>query len=87
MGEPARRGWAADFGPFLTLGIQLAIAVVAFFFLGRWLDDVLGTTPWLMIAGLLLGSVGGLIQFFRTASALGKKQDEEAREQRALHDH
>jgi F0F1-type ATP synthase assembly protein I len=76
-----------ELGPFLTLGIQLAIAVVIFFFLGRWLDDVLKTTPWLMIGGLFLGTVGGLIQFFRTAVALGKKQDEEAREQRALRDH
>jgi F0F1-type ATP synthase assembly protein I len=76
-----------EFGPFLTLGIQLAIAVVMFFFLGRWLDSLLGTTPWLMIGGLFLGTVGGLIHFFRTAVALGKQQDEEAREQRALRDH
>ncbi len=77
----------ADVGPFLTLGIQLAIGVVAFFFLGRWLDDVLGTSPWLMIGGLFLGSAGGLVQFFRTASALGRKEDEEARKRRASSDH
>ncbi len=87
MEEPTRRTWAADIGPFLTLGIQLAIAVVAFFFLGRWLDGLLGTSPWLMIAGLLLGTVGGLVQFFRTANALGKKEDEEARARRSLRDH
>lgn len=87
MGEPSRHGWAADLGPFLTLGIQLAIAVVAFFFLGRWLDGILGTGPWLMIGGLLLGSAGGLVQFFRTASALGKREDERARERRESRDH
>ncbi len=87
MEEPTRRTWAADFGPFLTLGIQLAIAVVAFFFLGRWLDGLLGTSPWLMIAGVALGTVGGLVQFFRTASALGKKEDEEAQARRSLRDH
>jgi F0F1-type ATP synthase assembly protein I len=87
MGDPERQTWAAEFGPFLTLGIQLAIAVVVFFFLGRWLDAVLGTGPWLMIGGLFLGIVGGLIKFFRTAVALGKKQDDEARAQKALHDH
>lgn len=87
MGEPSRRNWAADVGPFLTLGIQLAVAVVAFFFLGRWLDEKLGTAPWLMIGGLFLGSAGGLVQFFRTASTLGKKEDEEARERRRWRDH
>ncbi len=87
MKAPSRRTWAADLGPFLTLGIQLAIAAVAFFFLGRWLDDILGTGPWLMIAGLFLGSVGGLVQFIRSANVLGKKEDEEAREQRASRDH
>ena len=87
MAEPTWRGWATDFGPFLTLGIQLAIAVVAFFFLGRWLDQALGTAPWLMIVGLFIGIVGGLTQFFRTANAIGKKEDEEARKERALRDH
>ncbi len=87
MEEPSRHGWARDLGPFLTLGIQLAIAVVAFFFLGRWLDGILGTGPWLMIGGLLLGSAGGLVQFFRTAIALGKREDEKARERRELSDH
>jgi ATP synthase protein I len=87
MAESGWRGWATDFGPFLTLGIQLAIAVVAFFFLGRWLDGALGTAPWLMIGGLFVGIVGGLAQFLRTASALGKKEDEEARKERTLRDH
>lgn len=71
-----------DFGPVLTLGLQLALSVVVFFFLGRWLDQWLGTSPWLMIAGLAVGIAGGFIQFFRTALALGKKEDEQARERR-----
>ena len=70
---------ALDFGPFLTLGLQLALAVVVFFFLGRWLDQWLGTSPWLMMAGLAVGIAGGFIQFFRTAVALGKREDERAR--------
>jgi hypothetical protein len=31
-----------DFGPFLTLGLQLAISVVVFFFIGYWLDGKFG---------------------------------------------
>jgi ATP synthase protein I len=60
---------------------------VAFFFLGRWLDGLLGTAPWLMIGGLAVGITGGLIHFFRTAIAFGKKQDQEAEEERRYRDH
>ncbi|MGH2569548.1 MAG: AtpZ/AtpI family protein, partial [Bacteroidota bacterium] len=27
-----------EFGPFLTLGFQLAAAVIVFYFIGSWLD-------------------------------------------------
>jgi len=83
-GPQSRQGgkWSREFGPYLTLGLQLALSVVLFFFLGRWLDGVLGTSPWLMIAGLVLGSAGGFIQFFRTVVALGKEEDRKTEEQR-----
>jgi F0F1-type ATP synthase assembly protein I len=67
--------WSAEFAPYLTLGLQLAISVVVFFFVGRWLDGQFGTSPWLMIGGLLIGTAGGFIQFFRTVAALGRKQE------------
>ncbi len=80
MPGAATRNWRTSLGPFLTLGIQLALSVVVFFFLGRWLDGKFGTGPWLMIAGLGLGISGGFFKFFRTAISLGKEADEEARE-------
>lgn len=70
----ALRRISRDAGPFLTLGIQLALSVVAFFFLGRWLDGLWGTAPWLMLAGLLLGAAGGFVQFFRTVGALERRE-------------
>ena len=66
-------------GPYFTIGMQLAIAVVAFFFLGKWLDGKFGTSPWLMITGAVLGAVGGMISFLRTAIMIGKKEDEKMR--------
>jgi F0F1-type ATP synthase assembly protein I len=62
--------------------LQLAITVVVCFFLGRWLDDALGTAPWLMLAGLALGVTGGMISFFRTVIALGKAEDQEEKQRR-----
>ncbi len=65
--------------PYLTLGIQLAITVVVFFFIGKYADEYFGTKPWLMVAAVLLGSVGGMMKFFRTVIELSKKEEHERR--------
>jgi ATP synthase protein I len=62
-------------GPFLTLGIQLALTVLVLFFLGRWLDEKFETAPWLMLTGLFVGVVGGLIKFVRTSLEIGGEQN------------
>ncbi len=71
---------AKDFGPFLTMGLQLAISVVVFFFIGYWLDGKFGTSPWFTIGGAALGATGGLIKFLREATRLGKKADQDFKE-------
>jgi ATP synthase protein I len=80
--EPGGSGrkWSREFGPFLTLGLQLSLTVVAFFFLGKWLDQKFGTDPWLMLVCLAVGVAGGLIKFFRTVVAIGRESDREAGE-------
>ena len=65
-----------DVAPYLGLGVQLAATIVVCFFLGRWLDQVLNTTPWLMILGAFVGAGGGLYSFLKTVIELGKKQKE-----------
>jgi F0F1-type ATP synthase assembly protein I len=62
-----------DAAPFLTIGIQLAAAVVFFFLIGWWLDTRLDTSPLFKLVGLLLGFVGGMIKFFRSAAEMSKK--------------
>lgn len=86
MTQESGRTWAQSFGPYLTMGIQLALAVVVFFFIGRWLDGKLGTAPWLMLAGLLVGIAGGMIKFLHAAVALGKEANRDAEKERA-HEH
>jgi F0F1-type ATP synthase assembly protein I len=85
--DPGGKNFISSAGEFLTLGIQLALAVVLFFFLGRWADEQCGTTPWLMIAGLFVGVTGGLISFFRSALKMGAEEDREAEEERRKRDH
>ncbi len=65
-------GWWDDtmreFAPFLGLGIQLAAAVLVFFFLGWWVDSELGLSPWGRLAGVVVGTTGGMIKFFKTVT-------------------
>lgn len=49
-------------------GITLVASVVAFCGLGWFLDKWLGTEPWLLIVGILLGSAAGLFEFVRLSS-------------------
>ena len=61
-------------GPYLNLGWTFAAAVGLGCFAGWWLDKKLGTAPWLLVAGSVLGMTAAFISFFRTISALGKKK-------------
>jgi ATP synthase protein I len=38
------------------LGLSMAFCVLAGFFIGRFLDDFFGTSPWLLIAFVFIGS-------------------------------
>ncbi len=57
--------------PLLTAGLQLAVAVILFFFLGRWIDQKLDSGPWMMLLFTLAGAGGGLYKFIRTAIDVG----------------
>lgn len=46
-----------DAAPYLGLGIEIAISMVFFVILGYFADGWLGTSPWLLILGCVLGLV------------------------------
>lgn len=50
-------------------GLQFAGAIVLFLFAGRWLDSKLGTEPWLLLAGVLIGAVAGFWSLYRQLTA------------------
>ena len=54
-------------GPYLSLGIELMAAILLFFAAGWWLDGKLGTEPFLMLGGALLGMAAG---FYHVLKAL-----------------
>jgi ATP synthase protein I len=63
------------------LGMQFVVAILLFLFLGKWLDERLGTTPWLLIAGVFLGAGASFYSIYRRLMA-DQKRDDEARKRR-----
>ncbi|MGB9804058.1 AtpZ/AtpI family protein [Desulfofundulus sp.] len=55
-----------------TIGMEMAIMVTAGFYTGRWLDRQLHTEPWLMTAGILLGTAAGVWGVVQTVSRFFK---------------
>jgi F0F1-type ATP synthase assembly protein I len=57
-----------EFAPFVGLGLQLAAAVLVFFFIGWWVDNAFGLSPWGRLAGVVVGTAGGMIKFIKTVT-------------------
>lgn len=70
------------YGSLGSVGIELGISTVLGLFAGRWADEKLGTEPWLLIVGLLIGVTSGfrsLIREARKASQRDQQQDDDAK--------
>jgi ATP synthase protein I len=50
-----------------SVGIELSVSTIVGMLGGRWLDDKLGSAPWLMLLGLVLGVSAGMRSLIRTA--------------------
>lgn len=58
-------GAGQDFGRYAGLGLQFVLTLVLLGALGWWLDSLWGTGPWLLVTGILLGSVVAFITIVR----------------------
>jgi F0F1-type ATP synthase assembly protein I len=59
--SPSWRG----LGPLLHLGLTFVACIVIGLGGGFWLDRALGTSPWLLLAGLGIGIAAGFVNLFR----------------------
>lgn len=62
-----------DLRQYSGLGVDLVANTIVGLAIGYLLDRWLGTSPWLMITGLVLGSVAGFLTIFRAIS--GKDEE------------
>jgi F0F1-type ATP synthase assembly protein I len=65
----------ASFAYYGAAGTQLALSVVGGLLLGNYLDGRLSTGPWLAVAGLALGFVGGMLNLIRIVGHMRDRDD------------
>ncbi len=55
-----------------AVGISFAVAIVLGLAAGLWLDKKLGTAPWCLLAGILIGIAAGFKNLFTLSARLDK---------------
>ena len=67
----------AEAGPYISAGSQYAASIVVCMLIGWWLDGKLGTSPWLLVAGVILGAVAGFYNLYKSLVSSGDKKGTE----------
>jgi len=60
-----------DVGPYIGLGLQLAVTVTVMVFIGIWLDGKFETTPMLTIVCAFFGVFAGMYTFIKSVLKAG----------------
>ena len=57
-------------------GLELAGATAGLALIGYWVDRRFGTTPWAILAGVVIGIVGGLYNLVKTSLAAMREAED-----------
>lgn len=72
---------AGAFGKYAGVGLQFAVSIVLFLYLGQWIDGKLGTAPWGLIIGVFTGAGAAFYSMYRKLMA-DLERDERARKKK-----
>ena len=67
--------WKA-LGELSSIGLVLVLATVIGLVGGYYLDRWLGTSPWLLLVGLVLGIAAGFVNLFRSVTRADRDLDD-----------
>jgi|SRR5215211_3627773 len=79
-GKGAEEGLSAS--QFAGVGLQFALSIIVFLYLGQWLDRKLGTAPWFLIIGVFVGAGGSFYSMYRKLMAANAREDAARRARR-----
>ena len=72
-GKGAEEGLSAS--QFAGVGLQFALSIIVFLYLGQWLDRKLGTAPWFLIIGVFVGAGGSFYSMYRKLMAANAREE------------
>jgi len=78
--DPYRRSAVTSTAHYAGAGLQFAVALLVFLFIGQWLDRRLGTDPWLMMLGVFLGAAAGFYAMYRKLMDAQRREEAERRQ-------
>jgi F0F1-type ATP synthase assembly protein I len=64
---------------FAGVGIQFALAIILFLYVGQWIDKRVGTNGLFTLVGVFVGAGGAFYSIYRKVSAAQKQDDEQRR--------
>lgn len=59
---------------YLGMGVQIAVSFAFFVFLGFWADSKLGTSPILLLLGVMVGFAGMVLVLMKVARQANRKK-------------
>ncbi len=74
-GAKGAAGSGTPVAVYAGLGVQFALSILVFLFLGQWLDRKLGTSPLLLILGVFLGAAAGFYSMYRRLMADQRREE------------
>ena len=77
-GNPPRNGPPEEgfsVSEFAGVGIQFAVSIIVFLYLGQWLDRKLGTAPWFLMIGVFFGAGASFYSMYRKLMAAQARED------------
>lgn len=72
LNELSRKEYFRKYGIITAAVVEIVALILFGFFSGKFLDEKLGLTPYLMIAGVILGFIGGIYRFYRSSQKILK---------------
>lgn len=75
MPANSRKSGGPQAGEVAGVGLAFAASVALFMFVGLWADRKLGTSPWLLIAGVFIGGSAGFWSMYRKLVVEPRQKD------------
>lgn len=75
----SKRSSHVEGAQFIGVGLQFAGSILLFLFAGRWLDERLGTGPWLLLLGVFVGGAAGFYSLYRQLTSATRGRDDRRR--------